>query len=328
MKSFLYHYIRSMRLYYGFVTMTTALLGVSFVHTPLADVPFFFGKTIIVLAIAFLAWGVNQIFSDYFDRKEDAINAPHRPMVTGALKPKPALTLSAVLMLLIGVGSFMLSPYAFLFLVIGGLLNIAYSLLKRVPILNCIVYACAISCCFPFAYAGVANRCPDISFPIGMATGMVLFVFPAHFLMCHNSYYKDVEGDRAAGVRTLQTLFSPVVARGFSWIVGGLFWLFHVFIVFGVAIATEHPLGDEKRQLFLLLFFQLGLEAMLFLCFMREIRQHNFHCATRLNCQWCVAMMYILLIPYPTHIWLFPVLEAFSLLAIQLLFRWYLDEKE
>ena len=328
MESFLYHYIRSMRLYYGFVTMTTALLGVAFARTQLGDASFIFGKTIIVLAIAFLAWGVNQIFSDYFDRKEDAINAPHRPMVTGALKPKPALTLSAVLMLLIGVSSFMLSPYAFLFLVIGGLLNIAYSCLKRVPVLNCIVYACAISCCFPFAYAGVADKVPDVFTSIII----LLFVFPAHFLMCHNSYFKDVKGDEAAGVRTLQTLFSPVVARYVSWIVGGLFLLLHYIIVFGITFFEEDPLSDAHRQLIILLYFQLGLEAILFAFFMHEIKHQRFHNATRLNCQWCVSMMYMLmmymlLMPYPIQ-WLFPVLEILSLLAIQLLFRWYRDEKE
>ena len=324
MKSFLYHYIRSMRLYYGFVTMTTALVGMMLAYGD-RNPPSHGIHDAIVLVIAFLAWGVNQIFSDYFDRKEDAINAPHRPMVTGALKPKPALTLSACLLLLIGGVSFALSPYAFLYLVIGGLLNIAYSLLKRVPILNCIVYACAISCCFPFAYAGVANRCPDTFFYI---IGASLFVFPAHFLMCHNSYYKDVEGDRAAGVQTLQTLFSPNVARAFSWIVGGLFWLLHFLIVFAATFFDENPFSEQHRQLIILLYFQLGLEAILFALFMHEIKHHNFHRATRLNCQWCVAMMYMLLLPYPIHRWLFPLSEIVSLLAIQLLFRWYRDEKE
>ena len=322
MESFLYHYIRSMRLYYGFVTMTTALVGMMLAYGD-RNPPSHGIHDAIVLVIAFLAWGVNQIFSDYFDRKEDAINAPHRPMVTGALKPKPALTLSACLMLLIGVVSFALSPYALIYLVIGGLLNIAYSWLKSVPVLNCIVYACAISYCSLFAYAGVADRAPDVfTFIV-----ILIFVFPAHFLMCHNSYYKDVKGDRAAGVRTLQTLFSPVIARCFSWIVGGLFILYRFLAFFAIGVGCYDDSWYASRTLFfVLLFSQLVLELALQGFFMRNIKLKLFHRATCLNCQCCVSMLYMVVLFH--YFKYFFVFEILSLLAIQLLFRWYRDEKE
>jgi len=86
--------------------------------------------------MGFFAWGFNQIFSDWCDRKEDAINAPHRPMVTGALKPLPAFAVSVAGLAAIAVAGYLMSPWTFAFLALGGALNIAYSLLKRVP------YAC------------------------------------------------------------------------------------------------------------------------------------------------------------------------------------------
>ena len=205
MSSFLYYYIRSMRLYYCFVTGTTVLAGVLYGHAIIASDnggPLRFGwRDAVLLLVGYLAWGVNQIFSDYLDRKEDSINAPHRPMVAGTLPPRPALLLSAVIMLLFAVASASVSLWTLPILAVGAILNAAYSLLKKLPAINFLVYSCAITCCLLYGYTGVSNKCPDIN---ALAYAAAFFL-PIHCLMCHNSYYKDVEGDRAAGVRTLQT---------------------------------------------------------------------------------------------------------------------------
>ena len=286
MLKFIYNYLRSMRLYYGFVTATTVLAGLYYWH--------WFGfradaiwrptgwtlRDTALLAMGFFAWGFNQIFSDWCDRKEDAINAPHRPMVTGALKPLPAFAVSAAGLAAIAVAGFLMSPWTLVFLALGGALNIAYSLLKRVPVLNCLVYACAISCCALFAIAG-------------------------HFLMCHNSYYKDVKGDRAAGVRTLQTLcpsvalvlsdsmvFLAVVLSGFTAILNVRFLVFAVLV------------------------------AVLAVAFHLAVSRSRFHRATCLNCQLCVLLLHF---HFFKASWPYAVV---SLIAIQLLFLWYNDEKE
>ena len=78
MLTFAYYYLRSMRLYYGFVTGTTTLVGCLLSGHTLAE-----SRTWLLFTMGFFAWGFNQIFSDWYDRHEDAINAPHRPMVTG-----------------------------------------------------------------------------------------------------------------------------------------------------------------------------------------------------------------------------------------------------
>lgn len=86
---FLFYYLRSMRLYYGFVTGATVLLGlaaasVCFSKDPLPD---WRGMTALILG--FLAWGANQIFNDWGNLAEDRINAPERPMVTGKTRRLP-----------------------------------------------------------------------------------------------------------------------------------------------------------------------------------------------------------------------------------------------
>ena len=311
MLKFIYNYLRSMRLYYGFVTATTVLAGLYQWHrfgsgTDSALHPAgWTRRDAALLAMGFFAWGFNQIFSDWCDRKEDAINAPHRPMVTGALKPLPAFAVSAAGLAAIAVVGFLMSPWTLVFLALGGALNIAYSLLKRVPVLNCLVYACAISCCALFAIAGMGERCPTP----GEFGFVAVWIVPVHFLMCHNSYYKDVKGDRAAGVRTLQT-HCPKVAVTISL-------LLMLVPLTGLKLVARWQCWTGMPWLMLSMI--VGLLSGLFLLALEAKRYHR---ATSVNCQLCVALLHIQSFPQS-----WPVCLA-SLVAIQLLFLWYNDEKE
>ena len=305
-----------MRLYYCLVTGTTVLAGVLYGHAIIASdngVPLRFGwRDAVLLLVGYLAWGVNQIFSDYLDRKEDSINAPHRPMVAGALPPRPALLLSAVIMLLFAVASASVSLWTLPVLAVGAILNAAYSLLKKLPVINFIVYSCAITCCLLYGYTGVLDRCPDIN---ALAYAAVIFL-PIHCLMCHNSYYKDVEGDRAAGVRTLQTCFSRSVSLSVSII---LFAIHIIQIAFrGMPLLPAAAL--VPKSLMVHVFLLILLMSML----LRNIIIMRYHKATLRNCQLCVAMLYTPLLK--SELMLIP--EIISLLAIELLFLWYRDEKE
>ena len=307
MLKFFYYYLRSMRLYYGFVTTTTVLMGLYYWH--------WFGfradsacprtgwtvRDAVLLAMGFFAWGFNQIFSDWCDRKEDAINAPHRPMVTGALSPLPAFAVSAAGLAAIAVAGYLMSPWTLAFLALGGVLNIAYSLLKRVPVVNCFVYACAISCCALFAIAGVAKRCPTLD----ELEFVAAWILPAHFLMCHNSYYKDVKGDRAAGVRTLQTLCPPLALA-----------------LSGSMVFVAVVLSGLCSILNLRLIAFAVLVSVLAVAFHLAVSRSRFHRATCLNCQLCVLLLHF---HFFKASWPYAIA---SLVAIQLLFLWYNDEKE
>ncbi|MCR5840125.1 MAG: UbiA family prenyltransferase [Kiritimatiellae bacterium] len=302
MLRFLYYYLRSMRLYYGFVTATTVLVGLCLVRFGTGGAGAWTARDAALLSMGFLSWGFNQIFSDWCDRKEDAINAPHRPMVTGALKPLPAFAVSAAGLAAIAVAGYLMSPWTLAFLALGGALNIAYSLLKRVPVLNCLVYACAISCCALFAIAGMAKRCPTLD-EFGFVAAWIL---PVHFLTCHNSYYKDVKGDREAGVRTLQTSYHKYVAKLVSIAFVGL-------AIFAAGIM--HGEGPQKKALVILI---LAI-AVAFQC---SVEKMKYHRATCFNCQLCVLLLHV---RFFAMTWPYAIA---SLIAIPLLFLWYNDEKE
>ena len=295
MLKFLYYYLRSMRLYYGFVTATTVLVGLYYWH--------WFGfradsawrpvgwtlRATALIAMGFFAWGFNQIFSDWYDRKDE-------------LKPLPAFAVSVAGLAAIAVVGYLMSPWTLAFLVLGGALNIAYSLLKRVPVLNCLVYACAISCCALFAIAGMAKRCPTLD-EFGFVAAWIM---PVHFLMCHNSYYKDVKGDRAAGVRTLQTSCHKYVAELVSIAFVGLA---------NFAAGIMHGEGPQKKALVILIF----AIAVAFQC---SVEKMKYHRATCFNCQLCVLLLHV---RFFAMTWPYAIA---SLIAIPLLFLWYNDEKE
>lgn len=302
-----------MRLYYCFVTGTTVLAGILCGHEANEALRFVW-RDAILLTVGFLAWGVNQIFSDYLDRKEDSINAPHRPMVTGALHTRPALLLSTIFMLLFAAASAFVSLWTLPMLAVGAVLNAAYSLLKRVPVVNFLIYALAITCCALYGYAGTTNKCPDIAV-IVLTTMLIL---PIHCLMCHNSYYKDIAGDRIAGVRTLQTCLPQGISLAVSVMLFSIHILQMVFLVKPIFLAAD-----------LLPFVSMLIHTILLLILMslllKNLKKQTFHKATCLNCQLCVAMLYTPMLAQYGHM-LIP--EILSLTAIQLLFFWYNDEKE
>lgn len=308
-KGFLYYYLRSMRLYYGFVTGTMTLAGVMLAHTLFCQHVWTW-RDAVVLTIGFLAWGVNQIFSDWCDRKEDKINAPHRPMVSGKLSPKPALALSATLLLLFAAASYFVTPWSLLFLAAGGVLNLCYSLLKKVPVLNCLIYAMAITCCALYGFAGSCGTMPQSAWKALLTP--LLLILPAHFLMCSFSYYKDKKGDEKSGICTLQTLFPDDVTLAAHWF---LSIAYTIGIGYFARIAKNLPL---------VLIFAAGAVVM-FNRLIHLLGKKKYHPATCWNCALCVWWICFALLPFFPGTGLFAV---FAVIMIFLLFRWYPDEKE
>ena len=316
MKDFWYYYLRSMRLYYCFVTGTATLAGCIAARGVTEHLSVWDWRDTAVIVIGFLAWGVNQVVSDWFDRKEDALNAPHRPMVTGELAPRPALILSGSLMALFAVMAYLVSPVSLLILIVGGLLNLLYSVLKWVPVLNALVYGAAIFCCTLF---GLSAHC-DL---MGNGGHWILPVLcfwglPPHILMCHNSYFKDIEGDRAAGLRTLPVLF-PLFSLWLGMILSVGWTLLSAFLLYSMMFSPGSL--PERLLLFGFLLMMVYLICQLF----RRLWKKEYHPATRLNCQLCVAWLWMIPSAFSPY-WLIGMFVF--VLLIEILYRWYPDEKE
>jgi geranylgeranylglycerol-phosphate geranylgeranyltransferase len=212
-------YIKSMRLYYSFVTGIAGWIGVAYyqyvahssgrigtsVFERTIEIPTPLSKQIIILIFLFLAWGVNQIINDYLGLKEDKINAPQRPMVMGTLNVKWALSVSIFLMIIMSLVTwFYLEPVALIPLAIGAVLNIVYEYAKGHGIWGNIVFGLMISSCSLFGF--FASGPLEVYLTQSRYT-VIFLILLLNALMTFYTYFKDYKGDKLANKKTLIVIY-------------------------------------------------------------------------------------------------------------------------
>ncbi|MDT8325422.1 MAG: UbiA family prenyltransferase, partial [Bacteroidota bacterium] len=222
-------YVKSMRLYYSFITGIAGMVGLAYyqyvAHSSgrialsdlerTVEIPTSAESTVLILLILFLGWGINQIINDYLGLEEDSINAPARPMVTGALHPQGAVLLSCLLMIGACVATWLLlEPLAVIPLVLGVGLNVVYEYAKGYGIWGNAIFGVMIASCAAFAFIAAGPSEASIFTPARLA--MLAFVALLNALMTYYTYFKDYEGDLAAGKRTLIVQLGPERARYLS----------------------------------------------------------------------------------------------------------------
>ncbi|MDD3436807.1 MAG: UbiA family prenyltransferase [Candidatus Gastranaerophilales bacterium] len=195
MFNFLIYYLKSMRLYYGFVTLTAGWVGISLFNGHVNSL----NKEMLLL-IMFIGWGVNQIINDYTGLKEDKINAPERPMVNGKLKPKPALILSVAIICSALGYSLYINPLSIIPLIFGVLMNIVYSWAKSYGIIGNLAFGVCIASCTWYCYVAVGGGL--IAF---FKDNLLIWicVITLNMIMTYFTYFKDYAGDKSAGKNTL-----------------------------------------------------------------------------------------------------------------------------
>ena len=207
MLPFIKAYIKSMRLYYAFITGIAGWLGLSFYEHIAAnyqtvEVAPTVEKKGVILVLLFLSWGLNQIINDLLGLKEDRINAPDRPMVTGELDPAKATIVSLVLLLAAAVITFFyLEPLALIPLVGGILLNVVYEYAKGHGLLGNIVFGLMISMCTVFGFLAAGPVGPPYFTPSRFS--VLALVWLMNGVMTFYTYFKDYAGDKAANKKTI-----------------------------------------------------------------------------------------------------------------------------
>jgi geranylgeranylglycerol-phosphate geranylgeranyltransferase len=166
------------------------------------------------LALAFLAGfflsGSAMAVNDYYDREIDAINEPERPIPSGAVSPGEALVVTGVFSVL-GLGAaWLTSPGNLAIAVLAWIAMMVYSTVgKRTGLPgNLIVSGCI---ALPFVYGGFMGG------EAGLSHSM-LFALVAFLANTGREVTKgivDVEGDKAAGVRTIAVSAGPSMA---AWV--------------------------------------------------------------------------------------------------------------
>jgi geranylgeranylglycerol-phosphate geranylgeranyltransferase len=197
-KKFIYFYIKSMRLYYCFITGISGWVGVAF-YDFCTGQSFSFKSAFIILLL-FLSWGTNQVINDFLGLSEDRVNAPNRPMVTGELNIQWSLIVSSASILLMIVLSWFLNPWAIIPIVIGVGLNVLYEYAKAWSLLGNLVYGISISMCTVYGFLA-SGPLPKEIVTCNRISALVIIVI-ANGLMAYFSYFKDYAGDKAAGKKT------------------------------------------------------------------------------------------------------------------------------
>lgn len=226
--TFIYAYVKSMRLYYAFITGIAGWIGVSFYKFCMPD-EFNYPRSIVILAMLFLSWGVNQIINDYLGLPEDRINAPNRPMVTGELNPCWAMTTSIVLLLVVTGVSFFLNPWAVIPVIAGVMLNVLYEYAKAWSLIGNVVFGLSIAMCTAYGFVA-SGPLPDPVFTSNRISAFLLVAL-LNGVMTYYTYFKDYKGDAAAGKRTFVVKYGLKTAR-YAGLAGALlptlaFFLFH-----------------------------------------------------------------------------------------------------
>jgi geranylgeranylglycerol-phosphate geranylgeranyltransferase len=236
-----------MRLYYSFITGITGLIGLSFYqylaysgndnsyfgynHT--IETPTPLPKLLLIIIILFLSWGINQIYNDYLGLKEDRLNAPDRPMVTGELNPRVAVLVSTLLMLgAFFLTWFFLSTEAIIPLVIGVGFNILYEYAKGYGLWANIVFGFMIASCSMYGF--LASGKSDISLLSLSQVLLIIYIALVNGLMTFYTYFKDYEGDKDVGKRTIIVRMGLVKSQSLSIIASFLPIAFFLIFYYGI----------------------------------------------------------------------------------------------
>jgi geranylgeranylglycerol-phosphate geranylgeranyltransferase len=213
---FLLAYVKSMRLYYAFITGIAGWIGVSFYRFCMPDEQPA-ARSALILVMLFLSWGINQIVNDYLGLPEDRINAPNRPMVTGELNPRKAMFVSSCLLAAVTVVSWFLNPWSVLPLALGVALNVVYESAKAWSLVANAIFGLSIAMCT--AYGFLASG--PLPTPVFTSNRISVFILVAvlNGLMTYYTYFKDYKGDKAAGKHTFVVRHGLRVAR-YAGVVG------------------------------------------------------------------------------------------------------------
>lgn len=217
--------------------------------------------TVICLGVVLMR-AAGCVINDYADREFD----PHvertkqRPLATGQVKPKEALTIFAVLCLISFGLVLMLNTYTVLLSFIAAFLAASYPFMKRYTHLPQAYLGIAFGWAVLMAFSAQINSIPTVAWIIYLATILWALVYDTMYAMV------DKDDDLKIGVKSTAILFGEydrhimailqVIILGLLVIVGqmqGLGWLYYggLLIAAGLSVYQQRLiLYREKAQCF------------------------------------------------------------------------------
>ncbi|MEM3640552.1 MAG: geranylgeranylglycerol-phosphate geranylgeranyltransferase [Candidatus Bathyarchaeia archaeon] len=212
----------------------------------------------------FMLTAASMVINDYYDREIDAINEPNRPIPSGLIKPKEALTLASILTVFgfasASVNAYLADVYCLAIAIIAWAIFVAYTTVGKRSGLpgNFLVSTCV---SIPFVYGSCAIA--------GLVKPNVL-VFAAMVFLSNTGReitkgIVDIQGDKQGNVKTLAVRFgekkaavaaasfylSAVLISPIPWFQRTVsFWFIPLVAVtdFGLAASSFMLLRDFSRE--------------------------------------------------------------------------------
>jgi len=213
-----------------------------------------------VLATLLIAAGGNAV-NDAFDVKADAINKPEKQVVGVALSKETALFAGQALMLAgVGIGLMVgyvnqIMTFSYIYILCAVLLWLYASTLKRKPIIGNLLIAllAAILVCTEIVFDLLKSLTPEnkemhIS-GMQVILGVAAFAFITTLIRELIKDLQDIEGDRAAGYKTL-----PVTSGQYFPKILVIFLVMFTIAAVGAMVWFTFAAGDYFSPVYLILF--------------------------------------------------------------------------
>jgi geranylgeranylglycerol-phosphate geranylgeranyltransferase len=200
--SFIKAYIKSMRPYTFFITGVAGLIGMLLVISSVSLL-----QKITVLFLLFSSYGVNQVINDLMGIKEDMLNAPKRPSVSGELNKKKAIILTFSIFFMGAILTYFFNPYALIIYFLGYFANFIYGYLKRIPLMGNVWFGLMISLATIYGALAITNL---TLFEVLSNINLLYIVFLialSSSTLCYFTYFKDYIGDKQENIKTLVVMF-------------------------------------------------------------------------------------------------------------------------
>jgi geranylgeranylglycerol-phosphate geranylgeranyltransferase len=187
-----------MRPYTFFITGIAGLVGMLLVASSVSLL-----QRMIVLLLLFSSYGINQVINDLVGIKEDKINAPKRPSVSGELDRRKAISLTVYIFLIGAILTYFFNPYALIIYFLGYFSNFIYEYLKRIPLIGNLWFGLMISLATIYGALAITDLTLLEAFSnINLMYATVLIALSSSTL-CYFTYFKDYLGDKQEKIKTL-----------------------------------------------------------------------------------------------------------------------------
>ena len=244
-----------MRPYLFFISGMAGCVGIVFSGATAS-----IGRIISVLSVVFFGWGVNQVINDLLGLKEDRINAPHRPLVTGMLPVKAAILFSAFLFVIGGFVTYMLNTQALIPYFLVFILNIIYEYSKRIPLLGNIVFGLLLVPCLYYGAMCINAKGLEILWDKKLLL-LAIAIALMNMTVAFYTYYKDFLGDKIIGKKTIIVQLTPHKAKYLNFSVSAFPFATVLFLLFS-------PIWKQSINIYFIIFMFLAFVILQYTAFL------------------------------------------------------------